>query len=277
MLANIAVGWINNNTGLLSGVLPTTLNVAANNGTQSVSSSYSVLLTGGILKTGSTLTAPSPGTWTISISNLGNFLTGSVQTFTATIETFHATYSGISDIGELSAADQQTVKRALRTGLMVAQATGFAPGSAASRLDLARALALGGGAHLPQYLPGTPDFVDLPDDASTGLVESITHSPNGNLMGAVGPNFNPQSNADRVTTAIAAVKELGLDQLAQSTTVNPGINDWSLIPASARGYVSVAVSRNLMNTGVTGNFRPFDAITRAELATTAVALQQATR
>jgi serine protease AprX len=277
MMANITVGWINNNGGLISGLLPTTLSVAAHNGAQAVSSSYSALLTGGILKTGSTLTGPSPGTWTISISNLGNFLTGSVQTFTATIETFHVTYNGVSDIAELSAADQQTVKCALRTGLMVPQATGFAPGSPASRLDLARALALGGGAHLPQYLPATPDFVDLPDDAGTGLVESITHSPNGNLMGAVGPNFNPQSNADRVTAAIAAVKELGLDQLAQSTTANPGINDWSVIPASERGYVAVAISRNLMNTGVTGNFRPFDAITRAELAATAVALQQATR
>jgi hypothetical protein len=269
--ASVVVSWIN------PGGLPGPLSINLGSGIQSFLSTPATALTGGIQKTGSTVTDPSAGTWTVTISNFADPSTGSTQQFMAAIETFHAGYSGLSDISELSPASQQAIKRAVRTGLMTTLSGGFAPGSSATRLDLARVLALGGGASVPQYLPYTPDFVDLEDDASFGLVESITNSPNGNLMGAVGPHFNPQSSTDRVTTAVAVVKALGLDRLAQTTATNPGISDWNLIPASARGYVAVAVSRNLMSAGATSAFRPLDPITRAELAATAVALQQTTR
>ena len=76
---------------------------------------------------------------------------------------------------------------------------------------------------------------------------------------------------------MAVVKALGLDQEAQAAAVaNPGLSDWNLIPAQVRGYVSVAISHNLMRAS-SGYFRPTDAITRLDLAAAAVALQQATR
>src|SRR5260370_31266658 len=150
------------------------MGVNSGNGAVSLTSSPPTPLTGGFQEAGLTLIDPSPGTWTVTVSNLGSPQTGSVQKFTGAIETFHASYSGVPDIAQLSAGDERVVKRALRTGLMAPQSNGFAPGSPATRLDLARALALGGGTLAPQYLPYTADFIDLADDVSVGFVECIT-------------------------------------------------------------------------------------------------------
>ena len=96
-------------------------------------------------------------------------------------------------------------------------------------------------------------------------------------MSASGLFFNPQGTCDRLTVAMAAVKSLGLESAAQAWTgTNPGIVDWSLIPDSARGYIALALSGNLISLRANG-LRPFDSITRAELAWTATALQQAAR
>ena len=96
-------------------------------------------------------------------------------------------------------------------------------------------------------------------------------------MGASGSYFYPQASVSRINVAIAAVKALGLDPLAQSWNGSiSGILDSLLIPSSLRGYVAIALSRNLIKPRSLF-MRPFEPMTRAELAMTAAALQQATR
>lgn len=225
-------------------------------------------------KTGVTLTDPGPGAWTINIAN--NNPTSTTQQVVIAVEVFRARYS-VTGLNQLSSTDRAAATRALRTGLMPPLSGDFAGSSYATRLDLARALMLGGGARVTQYLPDSPSFTDEPRDFSAIFIESVTHSPFGDLMGTTGSTFNPQARIDRTSVAVAIVKALGLDQEAQAAAVtNPGLADWNLVPVQARGYVSVALSHSLMR-APSGYFRPMDSITRLELAAAAVALQQATR
>jgi len=231
-------------------------------------------------KTGVTFTDPAPGAWTIVVANnMANNMpdpTGNAQQVVIAVEVFRASYS-VTGLNQLSSTDRAAATRSLRTGLMSPLSGDFAASSYATRLDLARALMLGGGARVPQYLPDSPSFTDEPRDFSAIFVESVTHSPFGDLMGTTGSTFNPQARIDRTSVAVAIVKALGLDQEAQAAAVtNPGLADWNLIPAQTRGYVSVALSHSLMRAS-SGYFRPMDSITRLELAAAAVALQQATR
>jgi serine protease AprX len=229
-------------------------------------------------QTGVTVTNPNPGRWTIKVTNTNDALRGSVQQFAGAIEVFRSNFDSITGINTLSLSGQQAARRALRLGLMTTVGSDFAGSAQATRLDVARALMLGAGAHVPQYLPYSPTFSDVTADADAIFVESVVHSPHGNLMGATGSAFNPQASIDRLTVAVAVVKALGLDAEAQAAgSTNPGYTDWSAIPEWARGYVAVVAARNLMSADASGRFRPFDSITRVELAATAVALQQAAR
>jgi serine protease AprX len=226
-------------------------------------------------KTGTTVNDPNPGNWTVTVNNRSLPLLGRTQQFVIAVEIFRASYS-LSGLNQLSASDRATATRALRTGLMTASGN-FAGSSFATRLEAARAVMLGAGTRVPQYLASEPTFSDEPSDGNAVYIESVTHSPNGDLFGTTGSLFNPQSQIDRVSIAIALVKALGLDAEAQAARyTNPGLLDWYQIPSAARGYVSLAVSRNLMRP-VLGFFRPSDSITRLDLAAAGVALQQATR
>jgi serine protease AprX len=267
LFATVQIGWVQNSSA--ASVLSTTI---TGPGKTIQMLAPSAIGLPSLKKTGATITDPAPGSWTISVTNVA----ATAQQLVIAVEVFRARYS-ISGLDSLSAADRAAATRALRTGLMADRAGSFAAGSPATRIETARALMLGAGARVPQYWPDSPSFVDEPADGNAIFIESVTRSPFGDLMGTVGPNFNPQSQADRMTLAVAIVKALGLEQAAQAASANnPGLTDWNLIPASARGYVSVAVSRGLMR-APTGYFRPSDAITRMELAAAAVALQRATR
>jgi len=271
VFATIEVGWT-------TWTISNPLGITISNGSGSIASAPASLLAGqGLKKLGIALTDPSPGAWSISVTNSSLPLVGSLQKFDGAIETFHANYNGVSDLDSLSAADRAVIQNALRTGTVAAGPGGFGVSMPCSRLDLARAIMLSSAPQTPQYLPYTPTFLDVPADANQVFVESVVNSPLGNLMGATGPYFNPQAPADRLTAAIAAVRALGLDQTAQSTVTNPGITDWNSIPVSYRGYAAVAITRNLMKLDASRNFRPADSITRAELAATAGAMQQALR
>jgi serine protease AprX len=272
LFSTLQVAWINANA------IGANLKVTAARGSQTLTSKPASLLAGqGVQKTGVTINEPAAGSWTITVTSTG-FLTSAPQRFVGAIETIRAGYGNLSDIGQLPAGDQQAIKRALRTGLVTAHSGGFGGNATVTRLDVARAVMLGSGALVPQYLPASPSFLDVTDDDNAVFVESVVNSPNGNLMGATGSYFNPQSACDRLTATIAVVKALGLESSAQSWIgLNPGLLDWGLIPASARGYVAVALSRNLIRPKSTGSFRPVDSMTRAELAWTASALQKAAR
>jgi serine protease AprX len=267
----IQVAWVNGNA------IGNNLTVTVARGTQTLTSEPASLLAGqGVQKTGVTLNEPAPGSWTITVNNTGS-PTSAPQRFVGAIETIRASYGNLSDIAQLPQADQQAIKRALRTGSVTARSGGFGGNANVTRVDVARALMLGAGAHVPQQFPGSPSFADVSGDDNSLFVESVTNSPRGNLMGATGLYFNPQNNCDRLTVAIAVVKALGLEQLAQRWIgPNPGVADWSLVPQSARGYVAVALSRSLIRSR-TNSFRVLDSMTRAELAWAASALQLATR
>ena len=271
VFSTVQVAWIN------ADAAGTNLSVTVSGAIQTLTSKPAALLAGqGVRKTGVTINDPAPGSWTITVLNTGS-TSGTPQRFVGAIETLRARYNNVSDISQLSVADQQTIKRALRTGLVVSRSGGFSPNATVTRLDVARAVMLGAGALVPQYLPWSSTFADVPADDNSVFVESVVNSPSGNLMGATGLYFNPQSACDRLTVAIAVVKAFGLESPAQAWAgQNPGLADWPMIPDSARGYVAVALSRNLITPRPNG-FRPFDSMTRAELAWTATALQQATR
>jgi hypothetical protein len=211
---------------------------------------------------------PTPGEWTITVMNLGS----SLQKFVGAMEIIRATYSDTSELGQLSAAQQRAIKRALRGGLIN-------PGSllaTATRLELAQTITLG--ALVPQYLPDSPSFLNIPlDDPNAVFVESAVNSPKGNLLGATGSYFNPQAAASRLDAATAAVRAVGLERLAQSFgSINPGLIDWDLIPAAARGHVAVALAFGLMSADGSA-FRPSDPIRRTELALIGATLQQIAR
>jgi serine protease AprX len=230
-----------------------------------------------ILRTGVTVNGPSVGDWTVTVSNTSNTLTGGTQYFVCSLAVVRANYNGLTNVAQIPSYQQQAVKQSLRSGLIELGSGEFAT-SQATRLEVARALALGGGARVPLYLPYTPSFVDLPADGSAVFVESLARSQSGNVLGATGSNFYPQAAADRVAVAVTLVKMLGLEQEAQSSALAPGeVTDLDAIPVSARGFVAVALQRHLMYLDETRSFRPSAPITRGELAWTGVALQQATR
>jgi hypothetical protein len=264
--ATVQVGWINN------ALIANNLNITARGPGQSVQSKPSIQLVGsGYKKTGVTINNPTPGSWTITVTNTNATLLGTSQNFTGAIELFHTNTPAVG-LDQLSPSEQRAVRQALITGLMTAEGD-FAANSPATRLDVARAVMLGAGARVPQYLPYSPSYADVPNNASAVFVESVAHSPYGDLMNTNGCSFNPQGQADRLTVAVATVKALGIQP---SSSSNPGLADWSTIPIWARGYVKIAISQGLIS-AKSGYFQPFNSITRVELATTAVALQQAAR
>lgn len=265
VFSTLQAAWINDTaTG-------NNLSVTVARGTETLTSKPSSLLAGqGAQKTGVTINEPAAGSWLVTVRNTGS----TPQRFVGAIETMRASYGNLSDIAQLPVADQQAIKRALRTGSITARPGNFGANATVTRLDVARAIMLGTGAMVPQYLPSSPTYADVPSDETGVFVESVANSPRGNLMPNTRLYFNPSSTCDRLTVAIAAVKALGLEQLAESWTgINPGIGDWLLVPESARGYVAVALSRNLIRSR--GTLRIFDSMTRAELAWTASALQAA--
>ena len=270
--ATLQVAWVN------AGAVGANLSVTVANNSRTLNSKPAGLLAGqGVQKTGVTINDPDAGAWTLTVRNTGSPATTPPQRFVGAIETIVASYNDISDISELPSADQQAIKRALRTGLVRARSGGFGGNATVTRVDVSRALMLGSGGLVPQYLPATPSFLDVPADDNAVFVESVVNSPKGNLLGATGSFFNPQGGCNRLTVTLAAVKALGLESAAQAWTgTNPGLVDWSLIPDSARGYVALALNLNLIKP-IASSLRPFDYMTRAELAWTAAALQQATR
>src|SRR6185369_5495270 len=226
-------------------------------------------------KSGITVNDPTPGNWTISVSNTSLPLLNSPQQVVIAVEIIRADYQ-ISGLSQLESSDRAAATRAIRTGLLKTPTGDFAGSAPATRLDAARALMLGAGARIPQYLPDNPSFSDEPNDETSVFIESVTHSPYGDLLGTQGNSFLPESSITRLKVAIAIVKALGLESYAQEANQNPGILDWNQIPKALRGYVSVAVSRNLMRP-LSGYFRHADSITRLDLALAGAALQKAAR
>src|SRR5207249_4576018 len=158
VFSTLQVAWIN------ADAVGNNLSVSVTQRSQTVTSKPASFLAGqGVQKTGVTLNDPAAGSWTITIRNNGS-PNSTAQRFVGAIEVIRADYGNLSDIGQLPAADQQAIKQALRTGLVTARSGGFGVNATVTRLDVARAVMLGSGALVPQYLPASPSFLDVPAD-----------------------------------------------------------------------------------------------------------------
>jgi len=207
---------------------------------------------------------PTPGMWRVKLTHT---LIGTPQSFTGTVETTHAEYPALTDLGGLTVAQQVEAYQNLRSFVMATHGSKrFRPTFTVSRMDLASALLVGG--RVPQYLAGQPRFTDATDNATRIMVESVQSAPGGPLFTDASPGgpFRPDDRATRLTTAIALVRAAGLRSQAESLAgTSLPVSDAYTIPSTLRGYVKVALDRGLM-TADGGVFRPNDALKRIELA-----------
>jgi serine protease AprX len=206
---------------------------------------------------------PAPGTWGVKLTHT---LIGTPQSFTGTLETTHAEYPPLADIGGLTNVAKAEVYQNLRSFVMATSGNNFRPQFTISRYDLASALVVGG--RVPQYLAAQPRYSDATDRATRTMVESAQSAPGGPLFtdASTGGPFRPNNRATRLTAAIALVRAAGLRSQAESLAGTPlPVSDAPQIPSNLRGYVKVALDRGLM--AADGQiFRPNDAMKRHELA-----------
>ncbi|HET6892942.1 MAG TPA: S-layer homology domain-containing protein, partial [Pyrinomonadaceae bacterium] len=206
---------------------------------------------------------PSAGTWRVVVKNTLGFNVTS-QAFVGVLEVARAQYLA-SDLDTLSPALRDEVLQNIRTFTMYPIGSRFRSEFNVSRSDLAISLVLG--ARVPQYLPAQPTYQDVQGNPTRLFVESVQAAPDGPIFidAPRGSNFRPNDNISRLLTAVALVRAAGFRAEAEvkSGALLPYL-DAASIPAEYRGYVSVAVSRGLMQADLW--FRPQAAFTRAELA-----------
>ncbi len=210
------------------------------------------------------LVMPQSGAWRFSARNtLG--VVGTSQAYFGGLETGRARYSRMCDIDHLSPALRGEILQSIRSFTMWPIGSRFRPEWNVSRAELAAALVIG--ARVPQYLPGQATYRDLRDETTRLFVESVQAAPMGALFTDVsaGGYFRPNEGVTRLAATIALVRAAGLRADAESRTGTPlAFLDARHIPSELRGYVSVAVSRGLVQADTL--FRPGAPFTRAELA-----------
>jgi serine protease AprX len=220
------------------------------------------------------LARPAAGAWRVAVRNtLGP--AGTPQAVTGVVEIMRAEYPQMRDIGALTAAQREDVWQSLRSHALAPVGHNFRPAAAVTRSELAAALVAAG--RVPQYMPGAPTFRDVRDRATMLAVESCQHSPRGALFHGTeaGGAFWPHAPADRLAAAVALVRAAGLQAEAEAKAGDPllGLTDGVSVPATLRGYVSVALARGLLAPDQSA-FRPQTALTRLDLARATAALQE---
>jgi serine protease AprX len=210
------------------------------------------------------LATPAAGNWRISVRNtLGSLATP--QQFYGTLELGRAQYARLDDVNSFSPLLQNEVYQSIRSFTMWPIGSKFRADFAVSRADLATAMMLS--ARVPQYLPGQASYNDVRDPSTMLFVESVQASPTGALFidATEGGQFRPTENATRLAATVALVRAAGLraEAEAKAGSLLPFL-DASTIPSELRGYVSVAVSKGLLQSD--SFFRPQDAFRRGDLA-----------
>ncbi len=215
---------------------------------------------------------PPAGAWRVRVTNtLGAVSTA--QPFVGVLETGHAEYAPLRDLGGVSADARNDIKQVLRTFVMQPVGANFRPGFSVSRADLAAAFVMSGRA--PQYLPARSSYRDVRDHLTMLYVESAQHAPGGAFFpdGSTTNNFAPDAAVDRTTAAVALVRAAGLQaEVDANNGALLGVLDINLIPTHWHNYVAVALKHGLLTTANL-SFRPQAALTRAELAHALVVLQ----
>jgi len=221
----------------------------------------------------SLLNAPPAGNWTVRVSNVVGAATApltatsgnvsSTQAYFGTVQVTTARYVPLADLGELDSVAAAEVMQNFRSLVLSPIGSRFRPSFPVTRVDLARALVLGG--RLPQYLPAQSSFSDVSDRSTMLFVESAQASPNGALFPAATGTFQPDVIVDRLTAVVALVRAAGLRQAAETGSYTLTYTDTLAIPASMRGYVSVAVQNGLIKPNGMA-FNPQGTFTRLDLS-----------
>ncbi|HEU4593895.1 MAG TPA: S8 family serine peptidase [Pyrinomonadaceae bacterium] len=208
------------------------------------------------------LNNPAAGTWRVRVRHtLGLGLTA--QTFAGVFETARVEHATLRD----ASGFDTNIQQAVRTFSMWPDRGGyFRPTAPLTRADLAASLVAAG--LVPQYMPAQPSFADVRDATTMNFVESAQHAPGGALFPGVarGGAFSPDGNVSRLVAAIVLVRAAGLQTEAEASanTSTLFFRDGADIPDEWRGYVHVAVMRQLVSSDET--FEPGGNFTRAELA-----------
>ena len=219
---------------------------------------------------GVTLAMPKAGTWKVSVRNtFGGVSTP--QKFYGVVEIGRATYS-VNDVQTVNPSLREDIYQSIRSFTMWPIGSKFRADHAISRLDLATSMVIG--ARVPQFLPAQSSYKDIGGNSNRLFVESVQASPTGALFLDVsqGGNFRANDSATRLVAAVAFVRAAGLRATAESHTGPLPYLDAGSIPSSLRGYVAVAVSKGLMESG--SSFKPNDAVTRGDLARAVAAIQR---
>jgi len=213
-------------------------------------------------------------------------VTGAIQQATLSAKTV-ADVTGHPAEEEIASALMHRQMDVLADGL-------FHPDDAVTRIDFARHLAIN--AALRQSLADGRGFSDV-GAAQQGIAQAVSASgatlrdwdfqPPA-LMPASG-TFRPSAAVTRIDTAIALVRALGADAAAQAlagTAVSASTNGQSIpladndaIPPALRGYVQIALDRQLLQAffsmeqgpfdfqpSLKARFKPADGVSRAMLA-----------
>ena len=219
-----------------------------------------------------TLTTPITGTYNVRVLNPSGSL-ATAQQFYGVLEVTRATYAQMNDLASLSPSLQSDVYQGLRTFTLWPIGSSFGSDTGVSRVELAAAMVRSG--RVPQYLPGHSVYPDVKDASTMLFVESVQASPSGPLFIDVanGSMFRPLDNVNRLAAAVALVRAAGYRSEADSKAgILLGYTDAFSIPSELRGYVSVAVTRGLLQADTA--FRPQGIMTRADLARASALIQR---
>lgn len=168
------------------------------------------------------------------------------------------------------------IRAALLARRMDVLASGeFQPDNRVTRGDFARHLTFN--VPVRQTVPATPRYVDVPGglaptvDAVTAkgsTLRDYTFSPDGMLAGSGPTTFGPDRLLKRIELAVALVRALGLDAEAKAlagqnvSVISNGqtyvLADNTEIPLSLRGYVQIALDKQLLQAFFALEQGPFD-------------------
>jgi serine protease AprX len=217
------------------------------------------------------LNSPMAGTWRVRVSS--SLLSLTPQAFVGAVEVTRAQFGTINDIDSLTAAARADIYQVLRTRAMTSYVNRFRPVFNVTRAGLAESLVYS--AAVPQYLAAQPRYTDVRDLTTRNFVESVQFSSASAFFPEDGSNrFRPDNFVDRLTAAIVLVRAAGLRSVAEASNSTPlTVLDGTQVPYNLRGYVTVALSRGLLNAD-NNYFRSQSSLTRAELAHALTVIEQ---
>ncbi|HEV7798356.1 MAG TPA: S8 family serine peptidase [Pyrinomonadaceae bacterium] len=218
------------------------------------------------------LTTPAPGSYRVSVQSRPGTVS-TAQTFYGVLEVTRASCAGINDVTALDPSLQADIYQSLRSFTMWPIGSRFGSDFGVARAELAAAMVRSG--RVPQYLPRQSSYPDVRDASTMLFVESAQASPTGALFidANNGGQFRPFENVTRLAAAVALVRAAGLRSEAEGKAGTPlGYTDALSIPSALRGYVSVAVSKGLLQAD--SAFRPQNIFTRADLARATAVIQR---